>query len=61
MLFQPNETFAIMPIFVYERTQDGHDDHGWNQDLLRRPPRGFFNRFFSVAVEGGADRTESGI
>jgi maltoporin len=62
MLFQPNETFAIMPIFVYERMQDGNDDHGWNQWIsFGARPEVFFNRFLSVAVEGGVDRTESGI
>ncbi len=31
VLFQPNDRFAIMPIFIYQRTKDGNPQHGWNQ------------------------------
>ncbi len=30
MLFQPNDRFAIMPIFVFQRTRDGIPGHGFN-------------------------------
>src|SRR5262249_7994661 len=29
-LVQPNETFAIMPIFVYQQTKSGKPGEGWN-------------------------------
>jgi maltoporin len=61
MLFQPNNSFAIMPIALYERTRDGNPEHGWNQWIsLGARPEVFFTRFLSVAVEGGFDRTLSG-
>ena len=30
LVFQPNDRFAIMPIFVYQRTKDGNPQDGWN-------------------------------
>jgi maltoporin len=61
MLFQPNDTFAIMPIAIYQRTQDGSPDHTWDQWIsFGARPEVFFTRFLSVAVEGGFDHTDSG-
>ncbi|MBV8050881.1 MAG: carbohydrate porin, partial [Acidobacteriaceae bacterium] len=31
VLIQPNDKFAIMPIFVYQRTKDGNPLHPWQQ------------------------------
>jgi maltoporin len=31
LLLQPNDRFAIMPIFVYQRSKDGNPQHDWNQ------------------------------
>src|SRR6266853_752430 len=31
VLLQPNDRFAIMPIFVFQRTKDGNPSHDWNQ------------------------------
>jgi maltoporin len=61
VLFQPNETFAIMPIFVYERSRDGDPQHGWNRWIsFGGRPEVFFTRFLSLAIEGGVDHTHSG-
>ena len=61
LLFQPNDTFAIMPIAIYQRTRDGNPEHDWDQWIsFGARPQVFFTRFLSVAVEGGFDRTSSG-
>jgi len=60
MLFQPNDTFAIMPIAIYQRTRDGNPTNGWDQWIsFGARPEVFFTRFLSLAVEGGVDRTRS--
>jgi maltoporin len=61
LLIQPNDRFAIMPIFVYQRTRDGNPDHGWSRWIsFGARPEVFFTRFLSLAVEGGVDHTRSG-
>jgi maltoporin len=61
MLFQPNATFAIMPIALYQRTRDGNPEHDWDEWIsFGARPELFFTRFLSVAVEGGFDHTRSG-
>jgi maltoporin len=61
MLFQPNDTFAIMPIAIYQRTRDGNPEHDWDQWIsFGARPQLFFTRFLSLAVEGGVDHTRSG-
>ena len=60
VLIQPNERFAIMPIFVYQRTKDGVPQHGWDQWVsLGARPEIFFTKHVSLAVEGGFDHTHS--
>ena len=60
MLLQPNDTFAIMPIVVYQRTQRGDPRNGWNEWIsLGARPQVFFTKYLSVAFEGGFDRTKS--
>ena len=56
LLVQPNDRFAIMPIFVYQR-------QGWKSEarlesvgFVRRRPVYFFNKYLSVAMEAGFDR-----
>jgi maltoporin len=61
VVFQPNDRFAIMPIFIYQRTKDGNPRDGWNQwASFGARPVIFFTRYLSLAVEGGFDRTDSG-
>jgi maltoporin len=61
VLVQPNDRFAIMPIFVYQRTKDGNPQNGWNQwASFGARPVIFFTRSLSLAVEGGFDHTDSG-
>jgi len=61
VLFQPNETFAIMPIFIYQRTKDGNPQHDWNQWVsFGARPEIFFTEHVSLAIEGGFDHTRSG-
>jgi maltoporin len=61
VLIQPNDTFAIMPIVVYQRTRDGDPDHGWDEWLsFGARPQFFFSRRVSLALEAGLDHTRSG-
>jgi len=60
LLFQPNDRFAIMPIFVYQRTKDGDAQHDWNQWVsFGARPEVFFTKYLSLAFEGGFDHTHS--
>ena len=58
VLFQPNDRFAIMPIFVYQRTKDGIPQHDWSQWVsFGARPEVFFTKYISLAFEGGFDHT----
>jgi maltoporin len=60
MLFQPNDRFAIMPIFLYQRTKDGNPQHDWNQWYsFGARPEIFFTKYVSLAFEAGFDHTNS--
>lgn len=60
LLLQPNDRFAIMPIFVYQRTKDGNPQHGWDQWVsFGARPEIFFTHHLSLAIEGGFDHTRS--
>lgn len=60
VLFQPSDSFAIMPIVVYQRTKDGNPQHGWDQWVsFGARPEIFFTKYLSLAVEGGFDHTHS--
>jgi len=61
VLFQPNDKFAVMPIFIYQRSRDGNPQHGWDQWVsFGARPEYFFTKHLSVAVEAGFDHTHSG-
>ncbi len=57
VVFQPNDRFAVMPIFIYQRTKDGNPQHSWNSFGAR--PEVFFTKYLSLAFEGGFDHTHS--
>ncbi len=60
MLLQPNDKFAIMPIFIYQQKRDGNPLHGWDQWVsFGARPEIFFTKYISLAFEGGVDRTRS--
>lgn len=60
ILLQPNDKFAIMPIFICQRTRDGNPQHGWDQWVsFGARPEYFFTKHLSLAVEGGLDHTRS--
>jgi maltoporin len=60
LLFQPNDKFAIMPIFIYQRTKDGNPRHDWNQWVsFGARPEVFFTKYLSLALEAGFDHTHS--
>jgi len=62
LVFQPNDRFGIMPIFVYQRTKDGNPQDGWNHWVsFGARPEIFFTNHISLAVEAGFDQTHSGI
>jgi maltoporin len=61
LLLQPNDKFAIMPIFIYQRTRDGSPQSGWNQWVsFGARPEYFLTKHVSLAVEAGFDHTQSG-
>src|SRR5262249_5404031 len=61
ILFQPNDKFAISPIFIYQRLKDGIPNHGWDQwTSFGARPQYFFTQHLSLALEAGFDHTESG-
>ena len=58
VLFQPNDLFAIMPIFLFQRTKDGNPQDPWNQWIsFGARPEVFFTEHLSLAIEGGFDHT----
>lgn len=60
VLFQPNDKFAILPLFIFQRTRDGNPLHGWDQWVsFGARPEVFFTQYLSLAFEGGADHTHS--
>ncbi|MBV8050816.1 MAG: carbohydrate porin [Acidobacteriaceae bacterium] len=60
VLIQPNDKFALMPIFIYQRTKDGNPQHGWDQWVsFGARPEIFFTNHISLAIEGGFDHTHS--
>jgi maltoporin len=59
LLIQPNDRFAIMPIFIFQRKRDGQPGHGFNDwASFGVRPEVFFTKYLSLAFEGGADHTE---
>jgi len=61
ILLQPNDKFAIMPIFVYQRTQSGNPRDGWDEWIsVGARPQVFFTDHLSLAFETGFDHTRSG-
>jgi maltoporin len=62
LLFQPNDRFAIMPIFLYQRSKDGNPQHDWNQwASFGARPEIFFTKYLSLAFEAGFDHTEGHV
>jgi maltoporin len=59
LLLQTNDKFAIMPIFLFQRTRDGDGLHGHNDWVsFGARPEIFFTRYVSLAFEGGVDYTD---
>jgi maltoporin len=59
LLVQPNDHFAIMPIFVFQRQRDGQPGHGFNDwASFGVRPELFFTKYLSLAFESGFDHTE---
>jgi maltoporin len=62
VLLQPNDRFAVMPIFIYQRTKDGNPTHPWQQWVsFGARPEVFFTKYLSLAFEGGFDHTHSQV
>ena len=60
VLYQPNDKFAILPIFVFQRFKDGNPQDGWNHWVsFGARPEIFFTDHLSLAVEGGFDQVHS--
>ena len=59
LLFQPNDRFAVMPIFIFQRKRDGQPGHGFNDwASFGLRPEVFFTKYLSLAFEGGFDHTQ---
>ena len=59
LLIQPNERFAVMPIFIFQRKRDGQPGHGFNDwASFGVRPQVFFTKYVSLALEAGFDHTE---
>jgi maltoporin len=59
LLLQPNDRFAIMPVFVFQRKRDGQPGHGFNDwASVGVRPEVFFTKYLSLAFEAGFDHTE---
>jgi maltoporin len=59
MVIQPNDKFAIMPIFIFQRLRDGDGTHGHNDwESFGARPEIFFNHYVSLAFEAGFDHTD---
>lgn len=62
LLFQPNDKFAIYPIFIFQRTKDGLPGHPWQQWVsFGARPEIFFTKYLSLAFEAGFDHTSSHV
>ena len=60
VVFQPNDKFAMMPIFVYQKNKDGNPQHPWTQwESIGARPQVFFTNHLSLAVEAGFDHTSN--
>jgi maltoporin len=58
-LLQPNDRFAILPIFIFQRTRDGVPLHGHNDWVsFGARPEIFFTKYISLAFEAGVDHTD---
>jgi maltoporin len=58
VVFQPNDSFAVMPIFVYQRTKDGNPQHDWVQwASFGVRPEVIFTKHLSVTGDCGFDHT----
>jgi maltoporin len=59
LLIQPNDRFAVMPIFVFQRKRDGQPGHSFNDwASFGVRPEVFFTKYISLAFEGGFDHSE---
>src|SRR5262245_16031924 len=59
LLIQPNDRFAVMPIFIFQRKRDGQPGHGFNDwASFGVRPEIFFTKYISLAFEGGFDHAE---
>jgi maltoporin len=62
LLVQPDDKFAIMPIFLFQRSKDGNPQHDWNQWVsFGARPEYFFTKNVSLAFEAGFDHTEGHV
>jgi maltoporin len=62
LVFQPNDRFGIMPIFIFQRTKDGNPQNPWNQWVsFGARPEFFFTQHISLALEAGFDHTHCSL
>ncbi|HZD31283.1 MAG TPA: carbohydrate porin [Candidatus Angelobacter sp.] len=61
-VIQPNDKFAVQPVFIFQSQTDGNPAHGTNTWLsLGARPVWFFTDHVSLAFEAGFDHTTSGV
>ena len=58
VVYQANDRFAVMPIFVFQRTKDGNPQHDWVQwASFGVRPEVFLTKHLSLAGDCGFDHT----
>jgi maltoporin len=61
-VIQPNNKFAVQPVFIYQSQTDGNAANGTNTWIsFGARPVWFFTDHFSLAFEAGFDHTSSGL
>ena len=62
VVYQPNDRFGIMPIFVFQRYKDGNPQDGWSHWVsFGARPEIFFTNHISLAIEGGFDQVHGNV
>jgi maltoporin len=61
-VIQPNDKFAVQPVFIYQSQTDGNPANGTNTWIsFGARPVWFFTDHVSLAFEAGFDHTSSGV
>ncbi|MGA9242073.1 MAG: carbohydrate porin [Silvibacterium sp.] len=60
LLLQPNDRFAIQPVFIYQRTKTGVPHEDWNQwTSFGARPQIFLTKYLSLTGDAGFDHVKN--